>query len=177
MRVLGVDPSTRTGYCVLSGDSGKVEVECCGEIYFPKAKGIERVQLIGQELSEILAFRLPNFVVVEGYGFANKHTLVTLVEIGTVIRLRLNELGFGWGNCAPNQLKKFAAGKGNANKQKVMLEVFKHWGFEGTDNEVDAFGLAAIGLYASDSTLTPEVTGARRDAAGDWRTENIRLFS
>jgi crossover junction endodeoxyribonuclease RuvC len=176
VRVLGIDPSTRTGYCVLSGDSGKVEVECCGEIHFPKARGIERVQLIGQEISEILALRLPNLVVVEGYGFANRHTLVTLVEIGTVIRLRLTELGFPWGNCAPNQLKKFAATKGNAKKQDVMLQVFKQWGFEGTDNEVDAFGLAAIGLYAGQSDLSPEVTGARREAAGDWRTDNIRLF-
>jgi crossover junction endodeoxyribonuclease RuvC len=162
---------------LLSSDNGKVEVEGFGEITFPKARGIERVQLIGQELSEILALRLPNITVIEGYGFANKHTLVTLVEIGTVIRLRLTELGFAWGNCAPNQLKKFATTKGNASKQKVMLEVFKHWKFEGTDNEVDAFGLAAIGLYAADPSITPEITGARRDAAGDWRTENIRLFS
>lgn len=177
MRVLGIDPSTRTGYCVLSSDNGSVEVEAHGEIHHAKAKGIERVQLIGQDISEILARRLPNIVVIEGYGFANKHTLVTLVEIGTVIRLRLTELGFAWGTCAPTQLKKFATGKGNANKQKVMLEVFKHWAFEGTDNEVDAFVLAAIALYAADPTLTPKVTGARRDAAGDWRTENIRLFS
>ena len=177
MRVLGVDPSTRTGYCLLSSDDVAIKVAMCGEINFPKARGIERVQLIGQELSEILALRLPNMVVVEGYGFANKHTLVTLVEIGTVIRLRLTELGFAWGNCAPNQLKKFAAMKGNAKKQEVMLQVFKMWGFEGTDNEVDAFGLAALGLYAADTKLTPEITGARREAGGDWRTENIRLFS
>lgn len=176
MKVLGIDPSTRTGYCLIEDIEGEVKVVCCGEINFPKARGMERVQLIGQELCEILAHRLPNVVVIEGYGFANRHTLVTLVEIGTVIRLRLTELGFAWGNCAPNQLKKFAAGIGNAGKGVVMREVYKHWGFEGTDNEVDAFGLAAIGLYAYNASLTPQVTGARRDAASDWRTENIRLF-
>jgi hypothetical protein len=57
-----------------------------------------------------------------------------------------------------------------------MLEVYKFWNFEGTDNEVDAFALAALGLYAAMPALLPTIVGNRRDVVGDWRTDNIRLF-
>ena len=57
-----------------------------------------------------------------------------------------------------------------------MIEVYKMWGFEGTDNECDAFAIAAMGLYAGVTGLKPEVTGHRRDAMGDWRTANIRIY-
>ena len=147
-----------------------------GEICFPKAKGIERVQLIGRAIADILDEHAPDIVVVENYGFANKHTLVILVEIGTVIRLSLHAYKFKWGAAAPNAVKKFGAGVGNAKKDKMMIEVYKQWGFEGTDNEVDAYALAALGLYAGVTGLKPAVTGARRDAVGDWRTANIRIY-
>lgn len=177
MKVLGIDPSTKTGWCCLTpSKAGGIHVAGRGEICFPKARGIERVQLIGRQIVAVLLTYLPTIAVIENYGFANKHTLVTLVEIGTGIRLHLHEYGFAWGVAAPNAVKKFGAGIGNAKKDKMMIEVYKQWGFEGTDNEVDAFVLAAIGLYAGVPNLQPVIAGARREAVGDWRTENIRIF-
>ena len=67
----------------------------------------------------------PDIVVVENYGFANKHTLVIMVEIGTVIRLSLHSYGYKWGAAAPNSVKKFATGDGGAKKDKIMIEVYK----------------------------------------------------
>ena len=177
MKVLGIDPSTKTGWVCLSGETDSdIVVEGHGEICFPKAKGIERVQLIGRAIADTLDEHKPNIVVVENYGFANRHTLVILVEIGTVIRLSLHAYKYSWGAAAPNSVKKFGAGIGNAKKDKMMIEVYKQWGFEGTDNEVDAYALAALGLYAGVPGLKPAVTGARRDAVGDWRTANIRIY-
>ena len=178
MKVLGIDASTRTGWCCLeSTGEDHITVAGRGVVTFPKARGLERVQLIGRAIADILTVQLPHFVVIEGYGFANKHTLVILVEIGTGIKLELQNYGVKWGHAAPNTVKKFGSGSGNAKKDKMMIEVFKMWGFEGTDDEVDAYALAALGLYASVPGLKPTITGARREAAGDWRTENIRIFS
>jgi len=177
VKVLGIDPSTKTGWCCLSGTKGNsIALKGRGEIYYHKARGIERVQLIGQAIANLLDAYLPDIVVIENYGFANKHTLVTLVEIGTNIRLVTQNLGYSWGTAAPNAVKKFGTKVGNAKKDKMMIEVYKMWGFEGTDNEVDAYVLAALGLYAGVPGLKPVVTGARRDAMGDWRTANIRIF-
>ena len=177
MKALGIDPSTHTGWVCLSSTKAKaIMVMGRGEICFPKEKGIKRVQSIGRAVADVMDEQAPDIIVIENYGFANKHTLVIRVEVGTVIRLAAHAYGYRWGTAAPNTVKKFGSGIGNAKKDRMMIEVYKHWGFEGTDNEVDAYALAALGLYAGVPGLKPAVTGARRDAMGNWRTENIRIF-
>ena len=45
----------------------------------------------------------------------------------------------------PMTLKKFAAGKGNAKKQEMLLQIYKRWGVEFTDdNAADAYALARL---------------------------------
>lgn len=176
-RVIGIDPSTKTGIVILEDNDHKIELVNQEEIHFPRFKGIERVQSIGQRTAEIIEALKPDYAVIEGYGFANKHTLVVLVEIGTAIRLRLHDQMPGrWGSTAPNQLKKFATGEGQAKKDKVMLGVFKSWGFEGTDNECDAFALAALGLYAGCKNVAPKLGPIQRSTLQDWRITNRRMF-
>ena len=183
---IGIDPSTKTGYVVLqetqvSSDVPEIELLQYGEISFPKLRGMARVQSIGQQVRELLDENTPDVVVIEGYAFANKHTLVTLVEIQTAIRLQLHQYGKEvgrnvWAECQPSMLKRFTTGKGTSKKDVIMLSVFKSWGFEGTDNEADAYGLAALGLYAAHPDLKPKLSSVQRDAMQDWRIDNRRLF-
>lgn len=172
MKVVGFDPSTKTGFAVLDG----MDVVEFGEIKFPNKKGIARVQSIGQECMMIVAKHKPDLVITEGYGFANKHTLVTLVEIGTAIRLGLHINNIPWGIVAPNTLKKFVTGKGNAKKDVMMLACYKQWKFEGTDNECDAFGLAALGAYSANPRIEPRLSKDQRECFQTWRADNLRLF-
>ena len=45
----------------------------------------------------------------------------------------------------PMTLKKFAAGKGNAKKQEMLLQIYKRWGLEFTDdNAADAYALGRL---------------------------------
>ena len=47
---------------------------------------------------------------------------------------------------APTTLKKFATGSGKGDKDMMMMEVFKTYGFSAMDNnECDAYALAAVG--------------------------------
>jgi crossover junction endodeoxyribonuclease RuvC len=42
-------------------------------------------------------------------------------------------------------LKKFAAGKGNAKKQEMLLQMYKRWGVEfNDDNAADSYALARL---------------------------------
>lgn len=184
---MGIDPSTKTGYVVLRGAhmaDGTCKAAMCqyGEISFPKKRGMDRVQSIGRQVAEVIEEWQPDVIVIEGYAFANKHTLVTLAEIQTGIRLHLHDYSNQhdrpmWGECQPSVLKKFTTGKGTSKKDMVMLSVFKHWQFEGTDNEADAFGLAMLALYAGVPDLTPKLSAVQRDAMQDWKIDNTRLFS
>ena len=45
----------------------------------------------------------------------------------------------------PMTLKKFAAGKGNAKKQEMLLQIYKRWGVEfNDDNAADSYALARL---------------------------------
>ena len=45
----------------------------------------------------------------------------------------------------PMTLKKYAAGKGNAKKQEMLLQIYKRWGVEfNDDNAADSYALARL---------------------------------
>lgn len=149
MSVLGIDPSTYTGLCLLNSDGSSHTMV----IRFADQRGLKRLQLIAQVFGHFLDEHKPELAVIEGYGYGgpSPHTLVTLVEIGTVLRLCLHERRILCYVCPPSVLKKFATGKGNAKKPEVQAEVVKRWGFEcPSDDVVDAYVLARLGLELVD---------------------------
>lgn len=142
MSFLGLDPSTRTGWCLLHGDG----TYTAGETYFRDRQGMDRALAFSDWLAQFLQANEVDTITIEGYGFANAHTLVPLVEIGTMFRMvaRLSEVPYV--EIPPTVLKKFCTGTGNAKKEVIIREVFRKWGFEAkTNNEADAFVLAHIG--------------------------------
>lgn len=149
--VMGIDPSTSTGVCVLNcgGRHGpKPTVVAAQEIRQLSETGIQRARMIASAVGAVVShFPYLDLVVIEGYALGNRNSLVTLVEIGTLIRSFLHENGRPFVIVAPTQLKKFVLGRGSGKKDEMRLGVYKRWGFEhSSDNIVDAYGLAAIGL-------------------------------
>lgn len=143
-RVLGLDVSTHMGMVLLENSQPIFEMEYSA----PKGlKGIKRVQCFYDQVHASCIKHNPDLVSIEGYGFSNKHTIVTLVELGTVARLACHHNTVPYIEVPPTSLKKFVTGKGNAKKDQMMLQVFKKWGYEAeTDNLADAYALAQFGL-------------------------------
>lgn len=143
MIVLGIDTSTRTGVSVLGSGKKLLHTE---EVYFKKLSGLDRVSSIASRVAEVVEEFRPNFAVIENYGFANSHTLVPLVEIGTVVRYFLWQDSLPFLLVPPTSLKKFL-GKGNFQKEEVRLKCYQQYGFEHpSNNVVDAYVLSMIGL-------------------------------
>ena len=162
MRIIGLDPSTKTGWAVLDYcDKDGIKVIAFGEWHFPHVRGINRVRAMADALYSVLDKFEPDVGVIEGYGYANKHTLATLVEIGTVMRYTLHLYRVKYAEVPPNSLKQFVTSNGNASKANMMAAAKDKWGFVGTDNEVDAMGLAMfayaiIGYYVAQANyMTP----------------------
>ena len=156
MKILGVDPSTYTGLCLLENDQHKTKL-----LHFDKARGFERLHLIAQSFNNTVKEWSPDLVVIEGYAYGNVGSLVTLVEIGTLLRKTLYDGKISWYDAPPTLLKKFATGKGNANKAAIAIAVKQRWGFESkSDDVVDAYGLARLGqsLASGDETFLKGVT-------------------
>jgi crossover junction endodeoxyribonuclease RuvC len=70
---------------------------------------------------------------------------ISLVQLGTLVRVALLERGIPMRIVAPQSVKKFATGKGNAQKGIVIREVYKRWGIEAEDdNQADGFVLSCL---------------------------------
>ena len=147
MRVTGLDISTHTGIANLVMErDGVIRMPYSGVIHSKKS-GFDRCADMAMSMMDIVNGFKPDLVVIEGYGYSNAHTLVTLVEIGTVLRYFLWQEGIKYRDVSPNTLKKFATGKGNSPKDVVIKEVYKHWGHDVTDNNIaDAIVLGYLGL-------------------------------
>ena len=87
-------------------------------------------------------------IAMEGTVLAS-HAALVLGELSATVRLAIydhyeDELRFPL-KVPPMTLKKFAAGKGNAKKQEMLLQIYKRWGVEfNDDNAADSYALARL---------------------------------
>ena len=170
-RYLGIDPSTHTGVVVLEYNEKKqrVKTKLKREFHFPKAEGLERLDLMVNEVLRIVGEHDPDGVVIEGYSYQSKFNITNMVEIGILIRYFLWKNGVEFVDVAPTQLKKFVTKKGNCAKDLVLKEVFRNWGFDTeNDNVADAFGLAMFGVYSQLGFI---------DEKGLWRVADAKSLN
>jgi crossover junction endodeoxyribonuclease RuvC len=173
MKVCGIDPSlTSTGIVVLKGDKVISETQ----ISFPEKKSYGH---FGEMYSffnkvwrdwEIKAFS------IENYAFAAKgNTLTRLVELGSMIRYVAALHKQPTYIIAPQNLKKFVAGK-TFKKDEMRLEVYKKWGFEHKSTDiVDAYALARYtqAIFSHICGEPQKLTEYQKQAIGAWTKNRI----
>ena len=155
MKIVGVDASlTSTGVAMC------IDGETYTNVIQSSKKGVERLIDIKTMVSPIVSDA--DLVVIEGYAFARPNQAHQIGELGGVLRVMFAMMGLKYIEVAPAALKKFATGKGNANKEAVAVGIFKRWHCEFNNNdEADAFVLAQIGqAYLS---KTDKLTGYQRE--------------
>ena len=118
--------------------------------------GIERLVDIRQWLTDTLNYIEMEIdmnitdIAMEGTVLASQAALV-LGELSATVRLAIYDT-FDEGDLRryplkvpPMTLKKYAAGKGNAKKQEMLLQIYKRWGIEfNDDNAADSYALARL---------------------------------
>jgi len=159
MIVMGIDPSlTSTGIIVLH--DGQIETAVTTKNR-PELGTIERVGEIRRGINQIISnmtnfykpeeSQAPDLIVIEGFSYGSKgRSVFDIAYLGWRIREELERLkntdSIPWIEVPPSQLKQFATGKGNANKEIILQQVYKRWGVEFSDNnQADAYVLAKIG--------------------------------
>ena len=146
----GLDLSLTGTGLVFIGEDGKVMQQELIQTSPPKKKSskatIERIDGIRKAIMWHLIRQNVNLVAIEGFSYGSKgNALFQIAYLGYAIREELLNQGIEFIEPTPGNLKKFATAKGNAPKNVVMLEVYKKWGVEFTDdNLADAFILAQI---------------------------------
>ena len=117
--------------------------------------GVERLADIRQWLIDHFDYLKENNntildIAMEGTVLAS-HAALVLGELSATVRLAIFDY-FDEGDLRkyplkvpPMTLKKFAAGKGNAKKQEMLLQIYKRWGIEfNDDNAADSYALARL---------------------------------
>ncbi|PZM62583.1 hypothetical protein [Paenibacillus dendritiformis] len=138
MRFVGIDPSTKTGICILDTFGNVIDaVEITGEGEDPG----RMCEIIGKTIDNL---EPGDLVGIEGFGYATGSGII-MGGIGWGIRMDMFQMDYKYIEIAPSQLKKFASGKGNAKKDELAVQIYKHWGFEHpSDNVRDAYVLAQV---------------------------------
>ena len=116
--------------------------------------GIERLVDIRQWLVDTINYVEEELeldildIAMEGTVLQSQAALV-LGELSATVRLAIYDLFEDERKyplkVPPMTLKKYAAGKGNAKKQEMLLQIYKRWGLEfNDDNAADAYALARL---------------------------------
>ena len=155
MKILGLDLSlTGTGVAVIEGGKLVTSDLIKSKPSGPRPKDeARRIQGIVDKISEHIDTYSPDLVVIEGIAFMAKNTtaLAQLAGLNYLVRALLLNRGIDFIIVAPSTLKKFITGKGNSQKDVMMLETYKQYGLSLLDdNIVDAHGLAQVGHAVND---------------------------
>lgn len=148
MIIIGIDPSlTSTGLCVMDEKGEILETLAINS----KFDGAKRLHDIKRQLKPRCCYTSGDseektFVFIEGYSYGSMNGREILGELGGMIRLMLYEEEIEFVDIPPTSLKKFTAGKGNADKIAMAIAVLKIWGKDfPTTDQTDAFALAELG--------------------------------
>ena len=165
-RVVGLDPSlTRTG---LALPDGTVEL-----LRPPKGqdRGMKRLAWIRSTVSDLIHWPPDggpvDVVAIEGYAHGRPNQAHYLGELGGVLRLSLHDAGVAYVDVPPSVLKRYATGRGNADKQAMQMAATKRLGYDNEkpdDNIVDAMWLRALAMDAYGHPVC-SVPKAQRDAS------------
>jgi Holliday junction resolvasome RuvABC endonuclease subunit len=139
--ILALDPSlTSTGWARYA-DGETTLGTIAGE-----DSGMARLEKIRRQVASLAGEA--GLVVIEGYSFASRgRAIVSLGELGGVLRHWLHTEGPPWAEIPPASRCKYATGKGNASKEAVLVAAVKRLDYGGhSHDEADALWLLQMAL-------------------------------
>ena len=146
MRVIGLDPSlTATGIADADGALFTITSKPDGGTVADRAR---RLATIWAHLRP-LRLEAAHLVVIEGPAFSRQGQAGVHLRAGLWwhIVTRLHAVGVPVAEVPPTTLKKYATGKGSADKASMRMELYKRAGLDvPSDDEVDAWWLRQMGL-------------------------------
>lgn len=165
MKIIGLDLSlVASGVILLDGDKIRIKEVVKSK---PSSKlpidELDRLLKIKETIFKLIANEAGHvdLILIEGLAFMARNTtaLVQLSGLNYLIREMARENNVPFVIIAPTTLKKFVTGKGNCQKDLMLLETYKRYNEEFLDNNLcDAFGLAKIGqcLLEEDTSELPK---------------------
>lgn len=150
MLVIGIDPGTLCGWCVINRAGGRETVDSGtwslkGSRYEGGGMRFVRLRSLLSELLQNVKPEVLAFEEVRGHkGVDAAHVYGGIVAVLTE---ECERRGIPYGGVPVATAKKYATGKGNANKEAMTRAAAAKWpGWTGDDNEADARWIATCAM-------------------------------
>jgi crossover junction endodeoxyribonuclease RuvC len=139
---------------------------------------VHRYRSIAEPILALAREHTPRLVLIEGYSFGSKGgQSFDRAELGGILRDRLCDLAPVI-EVPPSSLKKWATGKGNAQKAEVVSAVSRRFDRSFTnDDEADAFALAMLGLAILTPSEWSSIPKAQLEVASKLSTQVHELIA
>ena len=142
--IAGLDLSLRrTGFTIIDSNKNILHQEV---FKTDKMRGMQRLFFIKTRILQKLKEHNVSKIALEGYSFSSKGAaVVSLGELGGVIRMSLFENKYDYLDCPPTSLKAYTTGKGNADKDKMRASVFEKYNIDYKDDNIcDSYALCMM---------------------------------
>jgi Holliday junction resolvasome RuvABC endonuclease subunit len=94
------------------------------------------------KLREVIQLEGINIVVYERVAGQHANSIIHAAKMVAMIEIYCEEIGINYRAYSAGEIKRFATGNGNANKQKMIDSAKQKYGYVGkNDNEADAIHL------------------------------------
>lgn len=138
-KILALDVATHCGWATKTA-SGVWDLS----IKRDESSGM-RLLRFKAKLQEIIRIEAINLVVFERTAGFHKNALIVQAELHGVLKLYLEEIKLNYRAYSASEIKKFATGKGNANKE-AMIKAAQKYGTIIDDNHADALHIYHLAI-------------------------------
>jgi len=134
MKILALDQASNCGWCCSNDLYG------CWDLNTRKdeSSGMKMIRF-RSKLKEVVESENIELVVYERVAGFHKNSIIHASKMVAIIETFCEENGIAYIAYSATEIKKFATGKGNANKEAMIQAAASKYGYEGkNDNEADA---------------------------------------
>jgi crossover junction endodeoxyribonuclease RuvC len=128
--ILAIDPATNCGFATKTA-AGVWDLN----IKKDESRGMKLIRFRAK-LREIIQSEGITLVVFERPAGMHKNPIITQSELMGVIKLVCEDAGLDYRGFSAPEIKKFATGKGNCNKEAMVEAAQRLYGMEGTDDNI-----------------------------------------
>lgn len=133
MNILALDVATKTGFCTKTAH-GHWDFKVLRD----ESSGMRLVRF-KSKLKELVRLEEIEVVVFERSQGFHQNAVIVQSELHGCLKLFCEENKIEYRAFSPSEIKKFATGKGNANKELMIKAAKERFGYMGNDdNEADA---------------------------------------
>lgn len=140
MKVLSLDIASTTGWCLDTGVYGTWDFRTRKD----ESMGMKLIRFRAK-LKEIHELETLEVVIYERPAGRHANSIIHQSKLIAVLEEFCEEHGIEYRSYSATEIKKFATGKGNANKQAMIDAAAKKYGYTGDDdNEADAIHMREL---------------------------------